>query len=522
MKKEKGLLSKIKKLCVIGVSFLSVIFMALLTFSSFVKTSYANNMIEQKMIIGSGQMLSSLIFIIGTLVIGFIIIQNISEDRLNLLLSFTLMLQVLGCVLMIVFFRSAPGADALTVYTMAGQLADGDMSFYNFSDSYLSFYPQQIGLIVFLSMLIKGVKMLPFNLSPHHYIKAFYCVLNCMTIVFGYKTVKEIWDNEKISAAFLLLTIINIPFLLYSSFIYGETPSLAAMSVAAYFLSKAAKMKKAEIVNLAVSSIFLALSVFLRKNSLIFVIAYLITLILVFMEKRKLVFLLFAVFSLVISISILPVTEKIMEKKAGEEIGSGVTMYSYLAMGMQEGARGPGWYNAFNFDTYLNTGMDTEKTNEIASEAIKERKEYFKENPKKCFAFYRDKFLTQWSDPTLASLQATHADFGGRSPFVTEIYEGAYYNIFVTICNLFQNVVCIGAFVWSIFNLKTVLGVRKFSNTAFIYLGIITILGGFMFHMIWEANSRYIYPYAMMLIPYAASGLGSLCKHSYKFRDYED
>lgn len=39
------------------------------------------------------------------------------------------------------------------------------------------------------------------------------------------------------------------------------------------------------------------------------------------------------------------------------------------------------------------------------------------------------------------------------------------------------------------------------------YMGMIAVLGGFLFHMVWEANSRYIFPYFLLLLPYAALGL---------------
>ena len=53
------------------------------------------------------------------------------------------------------------------------------------------------------------------------------------------------------------------------------------------------------------------------------------------------------------------------------------------------------------------------------------------------------------------------------------------------------------------------------------YLGIITVIGGFLFHMMWEANSRYIFPYAMLLIPYAAFGFGNILEKNI-LNDYED
>ena len=38
----------------------------------------------------------------------------------------------------------------------------------------------------------------------------------------------------------------------------------------------------------------------------------------------------------------------------------------------------------------------------------------------------------------------------------------------------------------------------------------LNIFGGFLFHMIWEAQSRYILGYYVMLLPIAAVGLGQI------------
>ena len=161
-------------------------------------------------------------------------------------------------------------------------------------------------------------------------------------------------------------------------------------------------------------------------------IAAVIVLVLLFMGKRKKEYVITAVAAFIAGICILQVTLNYYELDVKEEVNSGVTMYSYLAMGMQDtSSRGPGWYNGFNFDTYKNTGMDKKEANKISSEVIKERMDYFKENPKECFAFYRDKFLTQWTDPTLASCQATYTDFGGRAKFIQKIYDGDYNKFYV-------------------------------------------------------------------------------------------
>ena len=45
---------------------------------------------------------------------------------------------------------------------------------------------------------------------------------------------------------------------------------------------------------------------------------------------------------------------------------------------------------------------------------------------------------------------------------------------------------------------------------------MIAVLGGFLFHMVWEANSRYILPYFLLMLPYAAWGLGTAAEQAIK------
>ncbi len=107
---------------------------------------------------------------------------------------------------------------------------------------------------------------------------------------------------------------------------------------------------------------------------------------------------------------------------------------------------------------------------------------------------------------------------GGRSPFFVSLYEGDKSRYLISYCNIYQNVLYLGTFVFCL------AGCRKkrpgdpgstprrpepdrgeFQLPA--YLGLIAVLGGFLFHMAWEANSRYIFLYSLAMIPCAARGL---------------
>jgi hypothetical protein len=45
------------------------------------------------------------------------------------------------------------------------------------------------------------------------------------------------------------------------------------------------------------------------------------------------------------------------------------------------------------------------------------------------------------------------------------------------------------------------------------YTGLAAAFGGFLFHMMWEANSRYIFVYGLLMIPYAAQGTKKILRH---------
>jgi hypothetical protein len=178
-------------------------------------------------------------------------------------------------------------------------------------------------------------------------------------------------------------------------------------------------------------------------------------------------------------------------------------------MGMQESSRANGWYNGFNFDTYQNSGMDEEAANAESLDAIRERLAYFKEHPGYAAGFYLGKELSQWADPTYASRQATLATYGGRTAALDSLYEGSGSKIFIEYCNLYQNLLYLGTLVFCIVSLRR--GKRQKAAALPMYLGLIGVVGGFLFHTVWEANARYIFPYSLLLIPYAAAGLNLLC-----------
>lgn len=524
------------------VMLLTLLLSMLLFAGSFLTTCYADNMETQQVLLRPDNPLWNLLELagFGLLFCGCLYLyEKIGEKFRRGLLVFTLTFVFGLGILLILFGRTVPAADALSVYNAAAEWILGNTDIIHPTVSYLSYYPQQIGLMAFLELLLRIWNLTGLSVPAWHFIKLVYVCLLCGAIWFQYLSLQYLWPEnyKKISCCYLVLVCCNLPMIMYSSFVYGEIPSFAALSVGCYLLLRLLGSSSRILFTGFGSILFLTLSVLLRKNSLIPVIAVLLVLLFEALRpgrngKMRLGLLIMAVCLAVTSVNVLPLTQKIYEKKAGNTLSSGVTAMSYLAMGMQEASRGCGWYNGFNIDTYDTAGMDTALANEISRLAIDERLAYFREHPGYTADFYLHKHLSQWADGTYASRQATLATYGGRSSFFKEVYEGSLSGGYIEWCNAWQNVLYLGVMVFCIDSLKK----RRKSKVAgqttgqtagcsadqmaeqlgtdllgadqlYVYVGLIAVLGGFLFHTFWEANSRYIFSYSLLLMPYCGAGV---------------
>ena len=571
------------------VMLLTLLLSMLLFAGSFLTTCYADNMETQQVLLRPDNPLWNLLELagFGLLFCGCLYLyEKIGEKFRRGLLVFTLTFVFGLGILLILFGRTVPAADALSVYNAAAEWILGNTDIIHPTVSYLSYYPQQIGLMAFLELLLRIWNLTGLSAPAWHFIKLVYVCLLCGAVWFQYLSLQYLWPEKykKISCCYLVLVCCNLPMIMYSSFVYGEIPSFAALSVGCYLLLRllgssspdssyrdnvsrndapsvtaydyVPRMLRQILFTGFGSILFLTLSVMLRKNSLIPVIAVLLVLLFEALRpgrngKMRLGLLIMAVCLAVTSVGILPLVQKCYEKKAGNTLSSGVTAMSYLAMGMQEASRGCGWYNGFNIDTYDTAGMDTALANEISRLAIDERLTYFREHPGYTADFYLHKHLSQWADGTYASRQATLATYGGRSAFFKEVYEGSLSGGYIEWCNAWQNVLYLGVLVFCIDSLKKrrkskvvghmadqtagytagctadhmadqldadQLGAdqhgadrhgadRHGADRLYIYVGLIAVLGGFLFHTFWEANSRYIFSYSLLLMPYCGAGV---------------
>lgn len=513
-------MTKIYKFCSKGALILSLIFMSILVLSAFLITSYVDEMAVQAVKLKfDSPFVGALGIILFCALFGSILYlarKNLSLVKKILLLGVSIWILIVG-VILIFWCRTIPAADPYTVYHISQLLAIGDTSVIHPTQSYLSYYPQQIGLVAFFEPLIRLWNLLPVKYEAYHFLKIIYVFLGLLIFYFQYLTVRFLFKSDKAEIIYLCMAGLNFPFLMYTSFIYSEIPSFTAASAGLYYFFKMlVSIKHAEgkspIGYTMLSLLLLTLSVMLRKNSLILIIAVvLISFLLWLKDHKKYILLFFTISCALCSMSILPATQHIYEVRAKNTLSSGVPAMNYFAMGMQDSGRGCGWYNAFNIITYEETGLNAEKSIEISKNAIAERLDYFRENPDYAVHFYLQKFLGQWTDGSYACRQAIQANFGGRHAFFDAIFEGELGPAFVEYCNALQNILYLGSLFFCIGLLRNRISSK--ADTLALLVGVITAFGGFLFHMLWEASGRYIFPYGMILVPFAARGLEFLFEY---------
>lgn len=169
-----------------------------------------------------------------------------------------------------------------------------------------------------------------------------------------------------------------------------------------------------------------------------------------------------------------------------------------------------GWYNATPNNTYDSYHGDIEKINQEQWKVYFGNLKNLVSNPKRLLVFHGKKFASMWTESTNQALWTNYSFYESdyldmpkeeeriqNNKFLSEIYFGTANNLIIYYFKALAIIIYLGTLVGLIIN-------RKNINTEHIAL-IIIFLGGFVFHIIWEAKSRYIIPYIMVLLPFSTN-----------------
>lgn len=389
-----------------------------------------------------------------------------------------------------------PKADQEAVSFIASLAVQDNFLFFR-PEKYMQIYPNQLGMVFILEMLyrLSGGE----NFRLFQYLN---CVANCVIYGMLYLFVKRCFQKKKITNIFLILCFGYGPLILQSTFVYGTSLGLA-FALAAVNLELKFLEEKNYLSGVG-AALCISFSVIIKNNYSIFLVAMILLLLYKGIKKKGAECFLLALVFVLFLWGTGNLLTAYYENRSGMELGKGMPKILWIAMGMQEGERGEGWYNGFNYDTFRETGCDAQESSEIAKKAISESLENFKRNPAYALRFYFRKFASQWNEPTYETFYVNISHEGEFSTVMQSLYDGKLNRIIVGYMDLYQSLILLGALV--------ILIKKRDAWTEEQLLLPLMVLGGFLFHMFWEAKSQYIISYFILLLPYGAAGIDGIKK----------
>lgn len=395
-------------------------------------------------------------------------------------------------------------SDSYLVLYAAEKAAIGE---YGALDSYFCRFPFQLGYVLYAEIVFRLMgSMLPG--MPAGYYRLALQGLNVLWLLLSYHALIQLswqlFQSRRVQKITALLLIFCLPPVFTCTFLYGNIPGFALGAVALWMF--AAFMHQRRLWQGLLCALSLGLAVAVKLNLMIFFAAIVIVWLVDLLQNRSAKSLICLGLTVASVLTIGRAPQPIYEQRSGREFGDGIPMIAWMAMGMSQGHAGPGWYKEdHTVDFFMDSGMDAEATAENARKVIKQRAAYFAENPGQGLRFFSEKLRSQWNEPTYESLwinqvQQSYGEKGLMYEWfchVGERHTTGYMNQYQQLIFLAVLLSCV--FLWPRRDIRQC-------------LPVLVILGGILYHLLFEAKSQYALPYFILMIPLAAYGFCSLFK----------
>lgn len=417
--------------------------------------------------------------------------QTAIKKRVRVIAIVVTLLTGILLVIWVSLCHIAPTWDQLQVYLDALDFKAG-----NFHDmtGYLQMWPQQYGLTFLYEIFLAfggGYRLL-------QYIN----VLMVMCIIWSsYLLVEELCGDARASLYVVIGDALFFPMWLYVNYVYGELLSIGFCMLGIWLLIRWCHVQKRRYAVWSLCA--LSVGTLARINVLIVLIAACIAMLIHSLQKRSLRRLLMAVLVMLVPLGAVGAVRLGYELRSGIPIRGGIPASAYVAMGMQRSDGGPGVYNGYNNSMYRGeAGSDRDKANEIAMDYIRQRVQEFSADLHMTKDYYKEKVQVQWNEPTFGSLVMTSTFEREPEGIVQKLYYGSWQQRYRDYMNRYVTILYLGVLLYCALGLLRRTDILQ-------CLMLIGVIGGFLFSILWEAKSRYVLPYVLLLIPYMAWGIAA-------------
>lgn len=423
-------------------------------------------------------------------------LKEVSTRKIAIILG---IVAVVISVCWVVSSKTAPQADAKYVCEAASRFNVGDY-FDMGRGEYVAKYPQQLGLITLMRILFK-------LFGDYNYLS--FQILSCLAvfpiIYCTYEIAGIISNNNRVVEMIcLVISFTCLPIYMYTAYVYGEILSTACIIISFMMILKCFQQPtKARLIGLAIA---VMLAVMIRQNSLIAIIAMLAISLFncLLKDKRKIsLMVLVAIIVGVMSHSIL--IKGLYENKWPDDATHLHTLL-WVAMGMNNDRECAGWNNGMPSMIFDESNFDEEACKDAAMLVISNFKNLCMDNPRFAADFYNRKITSQWCAPMYQGIVMNSYIVGEQHGLTYAIFNNKkVWKVLDNFMNLYQLVIYVSMLAFIFHYLKK-------KDGAEIYIGLLTIFGGFLFSILWEAKTRYVFPYFVIMLPYAAVGIYLLSK----------
>ena len=304
----------------------------------------------------------------------------------------------------------------------------------------------------------------------------------------------------------LALAVLFLPALLYPVFAYNTLPMFFCVTAAMCCFARYLRTRRARW-GFAWAALMGA-AYMLKPNAAIPMLALLICAVLDALRSRDWRVIGFGVLSAVLGVLLIRGVIAQYELRAGVTLSGNASMLSRLTMGLQEGGAEAGWFNCY-IEQFFPFEVTAEQERAAALADLTARLRQMAASPALAADFFARKLLSQWLEPTCATLW--YGQLGGQSGALAVLAQPVYARggAISTALEAYMNVYQQALYLLACAGLVGTIRRRPGSLQL---LPPLVVLGGVLYHGIFEAKSQYAYIYLLLLLPSAAQGLAALAQ----------
>lgn len=391
--------------------------------------------------------------------------------------------------------------DEEKIFQCAQQYLAGDYRGWK-PGGYAYMWRHQNGMILFVAALLK--------FFDTHTVFWIFRLLNVLfyevTICFLWQTLRRMFSDRRVVVVQVALLLLFFPYGFYCVMFYGNVIGLGLAVLAVYLA--VLWLDTARAGWLCGSAGAMTLSVIFKQNDAIVLVGLVLLLLLQPVKEGRLTLKragAVAAFVLAVVLGVrLP--DLMVEVHTGMNLsGTGNSMYAHIAMGLQDSEDAPGWYNTYNEKLFAECGYDKAETARAARRSLTETLGYYADNPGEGWSFIHRKLASEWNNPTFEGFHMQNARLTAEelSPLVKSVInDGGKLNILLTFfLDIYESIIWFGILIY--------LAAAKDADVRELFF-VMLLVGAFVFFAVWEAKGRYVAPFYLMAIPYAAAGYRKL------------